>query len=74
MFYQCFTFLSVLEAYDPAGKGLSSNSRLASGHLDFYQLFENEWKPKYSQSPVNSVSESNLIGPQTPNTSQNTAI
>ena len=39
-----------------------------SGNLGFYQLFENEWKPKYSESPLRNVSESRLIGLLTPST------
>ena len=47
---------------------------LASGHLGFYKLFQNEWKPKYSESPLESVSESGLICLLTPNTSLDTVL
>ena len=47
---------------------------LASGHMDLYQLFQSEWKPKYSESPLKSVSEGSPICLLTPNTSQDTAI
>ena len=51
-----------------------SHSGLASGHLGFYQLLQKEWKPKYSESPLKSVSEIGLICLLTPQTSKNTAI
>ena len=41
--------------------GQQFHSELASGHLGFYQLFYNERKLKYSESPLKSVSESSLI-------------
>ena len=37
--------------------------------LSFYQLFQNEWIPEYSESSLKSVSESGLIGLLTSNTS-----
>ena len=50
------------------------HSGLASGHLGFYQLFQNEWKLKYSESPIKSVSENSLICLLTSNISQDIAI
>ena len=45
------------------------HSGLANGHLSCYQLFQNEWKHKYSEISLKSVSESGLIGLITPHTS-----
>ena len=57
-------------------QGLKSvaHSVLANGNFVVYQLFQNEWKSKYSESPLNVVSESSLICLPTPNASQDTAI
>ena len=53
---------------------LSGHSGLASGQLGFYKLFQNEWKPKNSKSPLQYVSDSDLICLLPPNTLQDTAI